>query len=97
MPLTEKVTFKAALQKQNRVQIPIVIRWQFKIETTQALKVGVSLPARWKTSQFFYAKMQKGGRIAIPERTMSLLQGDNPSLEGSLLEVTLEPFQSLAQ
>jgi hypothetical protein len=32
MPLTEKVTFTATLQSANKVQIPKVIRWRFKME-----------------------------------------------------------------
>jgi hypothetical protein len=42
MPLTEKVAFTATLQSKNTVQIPKLIRWRFKMESGQALKVGVN-------------------------------------------------------
>jgi hypothetical protein len=32
MPLTEKVSFTAMLQSFNKVQIPKLIRWRFKME-----------------------------------------------------------------
>jgi hypothetical protein len=35
LPLTERVEFKAVLQKGNRVQIPKLVRWRFKLETDQ--------------------------------------------------------------
>ncbi len=95
MPLTQKVTFKTILQKYHRVQIPKIIRWQFKMEVGETFRIGISSGLeRFKFSQFFYAKMTKDGRILIPELTMSLLQKDKPSLEGSILEVTLEPVDS---
>ena len=42
MPLTERVDFKAVLQKGNRVQLPKLVRWRFKLETSQVLKVTVT-------------------------------------------------------
>jgi len=36
VPLTQKVSFKTMLQKSNRVQVPKVVRWQFKMEQEQA-------------------------------------------------------------
>jgi hypothetical protein len=43
VPLTEAVSFKTLLQKGNRVQVPKLVRWQFKLETTQVLKVTVKI------------------------------------------------------
>ena len=63
MPLTEKVTFTGTLQNANTVQIPRLIRWRFKMESGQALKVGVNFLGMHKGWQFFYAKMRKDGRI----------------------------------
>jgi hypothetical protein len=37
MPLIEKVNFKTILQKGNKIQVPELIRWQFKVETNQML------------------------------------------------------------
>jgi len=45
LPLTEAVEFKTILQKGNRVQLPRLIRWKFKLETDQILKVIV-FPAK---------------------------------------------------
>jgi hypothetical protein len=90
MPLTQKVTFKTMLQRGNRVQIPKLIRWQFKMEPSQVLKVGVNAINVWTGWQFFYAKMGKDGRILIPKLTLALLRSENPNLTGYVMEVTLE-------
>ena len=91
MPLTQKVTFKTMLQRGNRVQVPKLVRWQFKMETKQVLKVGVNAINLWTGRQFFYAKMGKDGRILIPKLTMALLRSEKPDLAGYVMEVTLEP------
>jgi hypothetical protein len=91
MPLTQKVTFKTMLQRGNRVQVPRLIRWQFKMETNQVLKVGVNAINLWTGWQFFYARMGKDGRILIPKLTLALLRSEKPSLAGYVMEVTLEP------
>lgn len=85
LPLTESILFKTRLQKGNRVQVPKLIRWQFKMETDQVLKVGVAVNNPWTGWQFFYAKMGKDGRILIPKLTVSLLQGEKSSLNGYVL------------
>jgi hypothetical protein len=91
MPLTQKVTFTAMLQRGKRVQIPKLIRWQFKMEPNQVLKVGVNAINVWTGWQFFYAKMGKDGRILIPKLTLALLRSENPNLIGYVMEITLEP------
>jgi hypothetical protein len=42
VPLTGSVSFKAVLQKGNRVQVPKLVRWKFKLEQDQVLKVSVA-------------------------------------------------------
>jgi hypothetical protein len=91
MPLTEKVTFTTKLQSTNKVQVPKLIRWRFKMESGQALKVGVNFLDLHKGWQFFYAKMRKDGRLAIPKLMLSLFQDDKTSLTGYALEIMLEP------
>jgi hypothetical protein len=91
LPLAEKVAFKTVLQKGNRVQVPKLVRWQFKMEPEQVLKVGVHLMDSWLARQYFYAKMRRDGRLLIPKLTLALLQKDENSLVGYVLEVTLEP------
>ena len=91
MPLTQKVTFKTMLQRGNRVQVPKLVRWQFKMETNQVLKVGVSAINLWTGWQFFYAKMGKDERILAPMLTLALLQAEKLNLTGNVMEVNLEP------
>ena len=57
----------------------------------QVLKVGIcglNFGCHW---EFFYAKIGKDGRIFIPKLTVSLLQGEKPSLAGIIFEIKLEP------
>ena len=91
MPLTQKVTFQTVIEKGNRIQIPKIIRWQFKIESTQILKVGINAIDLGRGWQFFYTKMYKDGRIHVSKLAALVLQGEKPSLAGYLLEITLEP------
>jgi hypothetical protein len=98
LPLTEAVSFKTLLQKGNRVQVPKLVRWQFKMETTQVLKVTVKI----ETSQYssvlesFYARMSGDGRITVPWLALVLLQkraSAGKSLTGYALEVKIEPAE----
>jgi hypothetical protein len=94
VPLTERVDFKATLQKGNRVQLPKLVRWQFKLETSQVLKVTVTAIKVFGGWETFYGRMDKSGRITIPRLTLQLLQArirGNPSLTGMVMEVWLEP------
>jgi hypothetical protein len=91
LPLTEKVTFKTKLQKGNRVQVPKLIRWQFKLEPSQVLKINVKILNTWTSGQFFYAKMSKDGRVLIPKLTLTMLRDEKPSLGGYVIDVSLEP------
>jgi hypothetical protein len=91
LPLTESVSFKAALQRGNRVQIPRLFRWQHKMESDQVLKVNVKIEGSFG-DEWFLARMTKDGRLTIPKLTLMLLQeGEEESLEGCVLEVTVEP------
>ncbi len=91
-PLTEEVSFQAVLEKGNRVQIPKLILWKFKMERDEVFKVGVSIDSPFSGWQFFYAKMDKQGRILIPQVTLaSLAQEDNPNLAGRIFEVSIHP------
>ena len=91
MPLTRKVTFQGVLEKNNNIQVPKMIRWQFKIGPEQVLKVGINALDLGRGWQFYYAKMMKDGRIHIPRLPLLVLQGEKPSLAGYLIEITLEP------
>jgi hypothetical protein len=91
LPLTEQVSFSTVLQKGNRIQTPRLIRWQFKLEPQQVLKVTVNPEELGYGREEFYSHMSKDGCIAVPKLTLKLLQGeDGESLVGSVLEVKLE-------
>ena len=92
LPLTEKVEFKTRLQRGNRVQIPKLVRWRYKLESNQILRVTVNLYAVWTFSrQSFLARMGGDGRVVVPKLTLAMLKPDVPSLEGYIIDVILEP------
>jgi hypothetical protein len=95
MTLTRKLSFQGELQKRNNmIQVPKIIRWQFKLEPTQVLRIGVSPLNMGMGWQFFYSKMRNDGRLIIPKLTMGIFQVNQKSLAGYVLEVTLEPVAS---
>ncbi len=79
------------LQKANTVQVPKLIRLRFKVESDQALKVGVNFLGLHKGWQFFYAKVRKDGRVSVPKLILNLLEDEKTSLADYALEVMLEP------
>ncbi|MCW4023437.1 MAG: hypothetical protein NWF01_00165 [Candidatus Bathyarchaeota archaeon] len=91
MPLTQKVTFQTPLQRGNRVQVPKLIRWQFKMEPNQILKVTTKAVNVWGNIQTFYARMGKDGRIFIPQLQVELMKNREKNLIHYVIEVTLEP------
>ncbi len=91
MPLTEKVTFTAALQSANTLQVPKLIRWQFKLDSNQTLKVGVNFVDLHKGWQFFYTKMRKDGPITLPKLVLSRFMDEQANAAGFELEIMLEP------
>jgi len=94
VPLTERVDFKAVLQKGNRVQLPKLVRWQFKLETSQVLKVTVTAVNVFGSWEAFFGKMDKSGRITIPKLALKQIQSrrrDLQSLTGAIMEVRVEP------
>jgi hypothetical protein len=98
LPLTEVVSFNALLQKGNRVQVPKLVRWQFKMEPTQVLRVTVKVEASHFTSasESFYARMSGDGRITVPLLTLALLQkrrDADEGLVGCVFEVKIEPAE----
>ena len=94
LPLTEPVNFKSKLQKGNRIQVPKLIRWLFKLEPTQTLKVEVRPEGSFEAEEF-YVCMKKDGRITIPKLILQLLEEDEEeSLVDYVLNVSLEPCSS---
>ena len=91
MPLSRKVNFKNMLKNRNLLQVPNVIRWEFKMEKDQALKVTVNVVGLFSNTETFLTKMRKDGRITVPKLIQALLKRDKPSPEGYIMDVTLEP------
>jgi bifunctional DNA-binding transcriptional regulator/antitoxin component of YhaV-PrlF toxin-antitoxin module len=89
MPLAEEVEFLARLQKLNRVQIPVEVRWRYKLEKGQILKVEVQpLDGLSVSSEGFVARLLSDGRITIPWEVAQALELDKP---GCMLRVWLVP------
>jgi len=94
VPLTEIVSFKIRLQMGNRIQLPKLVWWKYKIEPDQVLKVTVTAADIFCGYETFYARMDKSGRITITELTLKLLQDktrEKQSLTGAVMEIRLEP------
>jgi hypothetical protein len=93
MPLTRRVTFRALLQGGNRVQVPKLIRWEFKMATDQTLNVGLHCLSTWSGYQSFFARMGKDGRIFIPKLVLaSFRTPEKQDLRHCLFEVSIEPL-----
>ena len=91
MPLTQRVTFKTMLQRGNRIQVPKRVRWQFKMDSEQVLKVSVNVVRLFTLGwESFYAQMGEDGRITVPRLQRALLNREQ-SLEGYVMDVILEP------
>jgi hypothetical protein len=74
------------------VQVPRLVRWKFKLETSEILKVRVSVLGLWGDSESFLATMTMDGRIVVPKMVIAILKRDKPSIESHVLDVTLEPY-----
>ena len=90
MPLTETVEFLARLQKYNRIQIPVEVRWRYKLEHGELLKVSVQPIGILSVvrGEEFIARLMRGGRITIPWEVAWHLKLDKP---GYMLRVWLKP------
>ena len=93
VPLSEVVSFKAVLQKGDRVQVPKRLRWRFKLEGDQVLRILVTVESVYGGEEF-YGRVDKSGRISVPKLTLKLLgrQVDKPRVApGMVIEVKLKP------
>jgi hypothetical protein len=90
LPLTQKVTFKVQLQNQNRFQVPKVIRWHYKLEASQLLKVNLAI-FKLGFYESFLGKMLSDGRITVPRLVIVELMQTTPDLKAYFIEVALEP------
>jgi hypothetical protein len=79
------------LKKQNRFQVPVSVRWEYRLERCEILRVIVSVVNLLGARESFLAKIQKNGCIEIPKFMVALLKRGESSIEGYAIEVTLEP------
>ncbi len=93
MPLTKQETFKAKLQRYNRLAVPTLLRWRYKMEPGELLKVTVKpLDPESYGEEEFLAKTAVDGRLTVPKLTMKILeQEEEKSLAGAIFEVTISP------
>ena len=94
MPLTDAVSFKAVLERRGRFQVPRMVRWQFKLESSQVLLVNVRPVGSFVAEEEFFGNMRRDGRITIPKVTLDLLARsleEGESLAGAILKVRLKP------
>ena len=94
MPLTERVEFKTMLQKGNRFQVPKLVRWKYKLESTQVLKVSITPANRLGSWETFHAKIDKSGRITVSrlmQKQVSRTASGKQSLIGEIVFVRIEP------
>lgn len=60
MPLSGEERFPARVQRYNRVQIPVLVRWRHKLEPGEVLYVRVYNPESYG-DEGFYARFSKAG------------------------------------
>ncbi len=90
IPLTECVSFKAVVQKNRRIQIPVLIRWKHKLEPGEVFRVDLRVGYH---REEFYARMSKDGRLTIPKViAREFLESEEETLNGYTAEVTLYPI-----
>jgi bifunctional DNA-binding transcriptional regulator/antitoxin component of YhaV-PrlF toxin-antitoxin module len=88
--LDKRINFKN-VYRNGRILVPKLYRWQYKIEGSQVLKVGMNLAGDWSNNESFLTKIRKDGYIAIPKAVQSRLKRKDLNLEGRSMDVTLEP------
>lgn len=76
--------FLARLQKYNRIQVPVLIRWKHKLEPSEIFGVYVHCPEKFG-SESFYGKLTKDYRFTVPKIVVEELQLEH----GDTLKVTL--------
>jgi len=65
-------TFHTRVQKQMRIQIPRLLRWKYRLDPGNVMRVQVTNKDSHDSQQFL-AKMQQGGRITVPKTLAELL------------------------
>jgi len=84
MPLQHEERFLTKLQKNNRIQIPTMIRQIHKLKTGDILRVRV-IPVDSIGGEAFYARLGKNCRFTVPRNIVKHLEME----PGELLDVAL--------
>jgi len=66
LPLCCDEEFLARVQRNSRVQVPVLIRWKHKLEVGEVLRVYIYF-TRKSGREGFYARMSGDGRFTIPK------------------------------
>jgi hypothetical protein len=90
LPLTQRVTFKVQLQNQNRFQIPKIVRWEYKLEPSQTMKITLRA-SNVGIYENFLGRMLPDGRVTVPRIVIVEMQQTMPDLKSSFIEVELVP------
>ena len=72
MSLAREEEFLGRLQRNNRVQVPVLIRWKHKLGAGEVLTVYVYNDETGESVRF-YARLSKDGRFTIPNIDAGLL------------------------
>ena len=85
LPLSHGERFTARVQRGNRVQVPVLIRWRHRLDPGEVLDVYLSIVGEFG-SERFYVRLHRDGRFTIPKIVVEKLG----IREGSMVEVMLE-------
>jgi len=90
VPLSEVVSFKALLQKRNRVQVPRLVRWRYRLESDEVWRIYVGFDGGC-VSESFFGRMLPDGRITVPKLVVELIEKGQMETPTRVVEVTLHP------
>jgi bifunctional DNA-binding transcriptional regulator/antitoxin component of YhaV-PrlF toxin-antitoxin module len=77
-------TFTAKIQASMRIQVPVLLRWKYKLGPGTILKVELTRTSPFRKTRF-YARLQRSGRLAIPK----LVADTNELKKGDVVEATI--------
>ena len=91
MPLTALISFKVKLEARNRIRIPLLFRWKYRMEPGELLSVTAEL-FESGISEDFPARMTGDGRLTVPKLTIDVLEAEaGASIAGTILRVSILP------
>ena len=95
IPLTQSENFKVKLQRHDRFAVPQLLRWRYKMEQGELLRVRVKIYNSVNFGEEFLTRMAADGRVNVPKLTMQILmESKEKKLTGTIFEVTINPAGS---